>query len=157
MKIPRPWPGVLLVEAIGRNSNFADLSRKWSDLQERIAESPPRPQLSGQDGPKPRSKRFLNTQDITDIVTRYEAGETTQQVGARYGISKTRVATILREQGIAIRRQGLTDEQAREAAELYVSGRSLAWLAVHFGVSNTTIAAKLRHQGIQLRPRPGFG
>jgi hypothetical protein len=55
--------------------------------------------LSRQDGPKPRSKRFLTTHDITDIVYRNEAGETTQQVGIRYGISKTRVADVLREPG----------------------------------------------------------
>jgi hypothetical protein len=30
---------------------------------------------------KPRSKRFLTAQDITDIVHHYEAGETAQRVG----------------------------------------------------------------------------
>ena len=90
-------------------------------------------------------------------MARYEAGETTQQVGSRYGISKSRVATVLREQGVTIRRQGLTDEQAREAAKLYQAGKSLAWLGTRFGVSRTTIAAVLRKQGIQLRPRPGWG
>ena len=71
---------------------------------------------------KPRSKRFLNAQDLTDIAARYEAGETTQQVGNRYGISKSRVTTILREQGIIIRRQGLNDEHISEAATLYAAG-----------------------------------
>lgn len=146
-----------MVEAIGRNSNFAHLSNKWSDLRERIGASSPRPPLLYQDRPKIRSKRFLTNEDTADIVARYEAGETTQQVGTRYGISKTRVATVLREQGVTIRRQGLTDEQAREAAELYVTGKSLAWLSARFGASNSAIAAKLRQQGVQLRPRPGFG
>jgi transcriptional regulator of aromatic amino acid metabolism len=88
-------------------------------------------------------------------VARYQAGETTQQVGTRYGISKTRVATILREQGVTVRRQGLTDEQVTEAATLYVSGKSLAWLGTRFGVSHTTVAVVLRHRGVQLRPRRG--
>jgi transcriptional regulator of aromatic amino acid metabolism len=109
-----------------------------------------------QDNPKSRSKRFLTTNDVTDIMRRYEASETTQQIGTRYGISKTRVATILREQGITIRRQGLNAEQVSEAAVLYATGKSLAWLGAHFGVSHTTIAAVLRQQGIQLRPRPGW-
>jgi hypothetical protein len=148
------WP---LVEAIGRNSNLAHLSNKWSDLRKRIAESLPCPPQLYQDKPKTRSKRFLTSQDIADIVARYQAGETTQQVGTRYGISKTRVATVLREQVVTIRRQGLTDERAREAAKFYVSGRSLAWIGARFGVSNTTITAELRKQGVQLRPRPGFG
>jgi hypothetical protein len=88
-------------------------------------------------------------------VARYQVGETTQQIGTHHGISKTRVATVLSEQGVTIRRQGLTDEQAREAVELYIAGKSLAWIGTRFGVSHTTIAAKLRQEGMQLRPRPG--
>lgn len=145
------------MEAIGRNSNPAYLSRKWSDLRERIGESLPRPPRLYQDKPKTRSKRFLTAQDTADIVARYQAGETTQQVGTRYGISKTRVATILREQDVTIRRQGLSNEQAREAITLYEAGKSLGWIGARFGVSHTTIAAKLRQHGVQLRPRPGFG
>src|SRR5262249_47373798 len=95
-------------------------------------------------------------QDIADIAARYKAGETTQQAGTRYGISKTRVATVLREQGITIRCQGLTGEQGREAAEFYTAGKSLAWLGARFRVSHTTVAAVLRKQGVQLRPRPGW-
>jgi transcriptional regulator of aromatic amino acid metabolism len=132
------------------------MSRKWSDLRKQITESPPRPHLSVQDVRKPRSKRFVSAHDIADIVHRYEAGETTQRVGTRYGISKTRVATILREHGVSIRRQGLTDEQVREAATLYTAGKSLAWLGARFGVSHTTVATALRHQEIQLRARPGW-
>jgi uncharacterized protein (DUF433 family) len=144
------------VEAIGRNSNLAHLSKKWSELREQINKSSPRPPLLYQYKPKIRSKRFLKPQDVTDIVARYQAGETSQQIGTHYGISKTRVATVLREQGIAIRRQGLNDDQAREAAELYAAGHSLAGLGVRFGVSHTTIAAVLRQQGVQIRPRPGW-
>lgn len=78
-----------------------------------------------QNGPKSRSKRFLKPEDITNIVHRYQAGETTQQVGTRYGISKTRVAIVLREQGVTIRRRGLTDDQVTGAATLYAAGHSL--------------------------------
>ena len=144
------------MEAIGTYSNLGHLCKKWADLRERINTSSPRPPLSHQDGPKPRSKRFLTVQDITDIVHRYEAGETTQQVGDRYGISKTRAAITLREHGITIRRQGLDDKQISEAATLYAAGRSLAWLGRRYGVSHTTVAAALRRQGVPLRPRPGW-
>ena len=133
------------------------LSNKWRDLQEQIAASPRRPPKSADDGRKPRYKRFLGYRAVADIVARYEAGETTQQIASRHEISKTRVSTILREKGIVIRRQGLTTEQAREAATLYMAGKSLAWIGAHFGVSYTTVATELRKQGVQLRPRPGFG
>jgi transcriptional regulator of aromatic amino acid metabolism len=105
---------------------------------------------------KSRSKRFLSAQALTEIAHRYEAGETTQQVGTRYGISKTRVANVLREQGVTIRRRGLTNEQVAEAAVHYGDGKSLAWLGARYDVSHTTVATALRRQGIQLRPRPGW-
>jgi hypothetical protein len=144
------------VEAIGRNSNLGHLCKNWADLRKRISESPPRSPLSRRNKPKPRLKRFLNAQDLTDIAARYESGETTQQVGTRYCISKSRVTNILREQGVTIRRQGLNDERIREAATLYAAGRSLAWLGARYGVSHTTVAVALRRQGMQLRPRPGW-
>jgi hypothetical protein len=66
----------------------------------------------------------------------YEAGDNTEQIGDRYGISKARVATVLRERGVTLRRQGLRDEQVNEAAELYAAGRSLAWLGSRYDVSH---------------------
>ncbi|MDX1870682.1 helix-turn-helix domain-containing protein [Mycolicibacterium sp. 120266] len=144
------------MEVIGRNSNLAHPSNKWSELQKRIDESLPRQPLLYQDKPKSRTKRFLSPNDTTDITARYEAGETTQHIASHYSISKTRVADVLREQGITIRRQGLTTEQVTEAATLYAAGQSLAQVGARFGVSHTTVAAELRKQGIQLRSRPGW-
>jgi hypothetical protein len=128
----------------------------WADLRKRVDESPPRSPLLCENSPKPSSKRFLTTANVADIVARYESGETTQQVGRRYSISKTRIATVLREQGISIRRQGLTTEQAVEAATLYAAGHSLAWLGLRYDVSHITIATALRRRSVQLRPRPGW-
>lgn len=118
--------------------------------------SSPRRCQGGQDVPPPRSRRFLTPDDITEIVRVYEAGRSTQHIGSHYGMSKTRVATILREQGVPLRRQGLTDEQVSEAAQLYEAGKSLATLGAHFGVSHATIANVLKKRGIRLRPRPGW-
>jgi hypothetical protein len=145
-----------MVKAIGRTSNLGHLCKKWADQRKSITASPPRSPQPPNHGPKPRSKRFLTAADLADIAQSYEAGETTQQIGAHYGISKTRVATILREHGVPVRRQGLTDEQVSEAANLYAAGKSLAWLGARYGVSHTTVAPALRQQGIQLRPRPGW-
>jgi hypothetical protein len=144
------------VEAIGTYSNIGHLCKKYAELRKRINESPLPCTLVAPNSPKPRSKRFLTAEDIDDIVQKYESGCTTEQIGTCYGISKTRVATVLRKQGITIRRQGLTYEQVSEAATLYTTGRSLAWLGVRYDVSHTTVANALRRQGIPLRPRTGW-
>ncbi|PVB39406.1 hypothetical protein DDJ91_12400 [Mycobacteroides abscessus] len=98
----------------------------------------------------------MSTDDVADIVHLYGVGETTKQIGNRYGVSKARVAAVLREQGVSIRRQGLPAEQVSQAAAFYVEGRSLAWLSDRFNVSPMTISKTLREHGIQLRPRPGW-
>jgi len=66
------------------------------------------------------------------------------------------VATVLRQQGITIRRQGLTIEQSAEAELHYSDGNSFAWLGARYDVSHTTVAAALRRHGMQLRPRRGW-
>lgn len=123
------------MEAIGRNSNLGHLCKRWAALRERINELPARPPSSPDDSLKPRLKRSLAAEDITDIVRHYEAGETTQQIGVYYGISK---------------------KQISEAATLYATGRSLAWLGAHFDVSHTTVGTALRRRGVRLRTRPGW-
>jgi hypothetical protein len=145
-----------VVEAIGRNSNLGHLCKKWTELRKRSSDSPARPPVLAQDVRKPRSKRFLTADEVADIVHRYGASETTQQIGNHYGISKTRVATVLGNQGVTIRRHGLTVDQVTEATTLYATGKSLAWLGVRYGVSHTTVAAALRRRGVQLRARPGW-
>lgn len=132
------------------------MSRKWFDLRERIRSSPYRSPRVGPETPPPRSRRFLTAEDTAEIVQAYEAGQSTQCIGSRYGVSKTRVATVLRDQGVPLRRQGLTDEQVSEAAQLYEAGQSLATLGNHFNVSHATIANVLKRRGITLRPRPGW-
>jgi hypothetical protein len=144
------------VEAIGTYSNKGLPREKWADLQKRIEGSPRRSPLLRDDGPPPRSKRCLTAEDTDEIVQRYDTRETTEQIGARYRISKTRVATVLRGQGVTTRRHGLTEEQVRGAVTFYAAGRSLAWIGARYNVSHTTVATALRRQEIQLRPRPGW-
>jgi hypothetical protein len=140
-----------------KNSNLGHLCKKWLELRKHIDDSPPRAPTCSRDGSPPRSKRFLTANDVANIVQKYENGDTTQQIGTCYGISKTRVATVLRERGITIRRRGLSDAQTTEAAMLYADGKSLAWLGARYDVSHTTIATALRRHGLQLRARPAWG
>ena len=142
------------MELIGAYSNHKHLREKYAELRQCIQETPPRPPLLR---PSHRFKRFLSVTDVADIAEKYQSGTTTQQIAADYGISTTRVATVLRDHGITIRRQGLTAEQVGEAATLYMAGRSLSWLAVRYGVSPMTVSTALRRHGIQVRPRPGWG
>jgi len=72
-------------------------------------------------------------------------------------LAKRTISALLKSNGVSLRRQGLTKEQARETADLYQAGRSLTWIANHLGgFSPTTIARTLRRMDVPLRPRPGL-
>jgi hypothetical protein len=82
------------VEVIGRTSNLGYLREKWADLWKRIQNTPPRSRLLYQERSKTRSKRFLTAGDIADIKHRYEADQTTQQIGTRNRLYFLRVHRI---------------------------------------------------------------
>jgi hypothetical protein len=98
----------------------------------------------------------LSAEDLADVIAKYESGATTSELGAMYRVSKSRISAVLRQHGVNLRRQGLTNEQAREAGDFYNTGRSLAWLGARYGISNTTASRILRKQCIEVRPRPGW-
>ncbi|HKP42102.1 hypothetical protein [Mycobacterium sp.] len=71
-------------------------------------------------------------------------------------LAKRTISALLKANDVQLRRQGLTDKQAREAADLYQAGHSLAWIAHHFDdISPTTILRALRKRGIAIRSRSG--
>jgi hypothetical protein len=101
-------------------------------------------------------KRRLSREEINQIVAKYHSGASTNQLVTEHHLAKRTISALLRANGVSLRRQGLTEQQAGEAAHLYQVGCSLTWLADHFGdISPTTVARALRGQGVQLRPRRG--
>ena len=133
------------MEAIGTYSNKASLRKRYTDLRKRVQEvasattpvTPRWPAAPHETVPQRRRHRRHPAE------LRVRRHDRTDRKPLQH--LQTRVATVLREQGIAIRRQGLTQEQVSEAAGLYAKGRSLAWLGARYNVSRTTVAAALRH------------
>jgi hypothetical protein len=68
----------------------------------------------------------LKPETVAEIVARYEAGEPSTALAIAFGISKGSVIRLLRDAGVTIRNQGLTNDQVTKAAQLYTSGQSLA-------------------------------
>jgi DNA invertase Pin-like site-specific DNA recombinase len=74
-----------------------------------------------------------------EIIAAYQAGSTTRQLAQVYGASKTSIQHILHAEGITLRRQPLTPDQAREAKRLYATGLSTYAIAKQFGVVQSTV------------------
>lgn len=62
---------------------------------------------------------------------------------------------MLRDEGVQLRCQPLTDVRVREPTALYGEGKSLAAIAKHFDVSYNGVRQALVRAGIQRRPRGG--
>ena len=101
---------------------------------------------------------------IEEVVRRYEAGETVQQLANDLRVTPSGMRIALRREGVTLRpptrlgtegKRALTAEQHTEAARLYESGLSLDAVGVHFGISQHAVINALRRLGVQRRPRGG--
>jgi transposase len=93
----------------------------------------------------------------------YEAGASSEEVGARFGGASLTVLKYLKTHGVTIRKPGqrlngspkrlLSPEQELSMVEEYREGASTRQLAVAMGVSQDTIRKALVRQGETVRPR----
>ena len=92
---------------------------------------------------------------VAEIVARYETGEPSTMIAASLDLSKGSVIRLLRDAGIPIRNQGLSDDQIAEAEQFYASGLSLAKIGSRFGVDHGTVWRALKKQGVKMRDTHG--
>ncbi|HWF70542.1 MAG TPA: helix-turn-helix domain-containing protein [Mycobacterium sp.] len=97
----------------------------------------------------------LKPEILSEIIACYEAGEPSTALAASHSLSKGSVIRLVREAGIPIRRQGLTNDQITEAIQLYGSGMSLAKVGARFGVDHGTVWRALKKRGMRMRDTHG--
>lgn len=57
--------------------------------------------------PKPGRARQLDADQVQELIAGYQAGATVYELGARFGIDRRTVSTILHRHGVPMRRRGL--------------------------------------------------
>lgn len=90
------------------------------------------------------------------VVHDYMEGMSAPQVGAKYGVSKTTILSILERHGVRRRdnveaRGGLPREQESKVVREYLEGESAIQLGARYGVSNVTISNILERNGCRKR------
>lgn len=81
---------------------------------------------------------------LAQLRAEYEAGKPARAIAEEYKVDRATMMRHLREAGVAIRRQGLTDAQAQQAAAMYRSGMTQTQVAAKFGVSQKTAGRYLQ-------------
>ncbi|MEC4613810.1 hypothetical protein [Tsukamurella tyrosinosolvens] len=88
---------------------------------------------------------------VAFIVARYKAGAPSTELATQERVSKQVILRILREQGVSLRRRGLSEEEARRAVELYSGGLSVKRTAEQLGWSQAPVRAALVTYGATIR------
>ncbi|MCA9833496.1 MAG: hypothetical protein KC435_06100 [Thermomicrobiales bacterium] len=84
-------------------------------------------------------RRKLSPEMICEIVQRYESGEYTTDLSREYGISKSGLLKLLREEGVRMRKQPITPEDEQNAVNLYQGGMTINQVVEQIGYSYGTI------------------
>ncbi len=100
-------------------------------------------------------RRRLEPALITRIVAEYESGATTPNLCETYGLSKSGVLRLLRDEGVALRRRPLTIDQVEVAKKMYEHGHPIAAIATRLDTSYNNVRQRLIKEEVQLRPRGG--
>jgi predicted DNA-binding protein YlxM (UPF0122 family) len=102
----------------------------------------------------PRSRQHqhrLTTEQVDQLVERYQAGESSNRLAAEFEVHRTTISTNLAARNVRTRYRLLDDDLAG-ATRLYESGWSLARVAKQFGVSPGTILNCFKRAGVATRP-----
>ena len=98
----------------------------------------------------------LDPEVIQNIISAYEAGNSTVTLMRLYQIGKGAVTRVLQNAGTEIRRQGLHNpEDQAEAIRLYAAGWSAARAGGKLGCSADTVLLLVRRAGQSVRPSVG--
>lgn len=114
---------------------------------------------------KPRdcnSGRSLCAEDVVEVCSRYQAGDSSLQIAKDFGVTPQGVRLYLRRSGVRLRgnseaRGGIPASLEREVCDRYTAGESLYQLGKAFGVSTHPIAVILERNGIERRRPGGYG
>ena len=88
--------------------------------------------------------------EVTELVNRYQTGESVQSLSRAYGIHRATVTLHLERRGVPRRgaARKLTDQDVQQAAKFYEAGDSLVTVGKRFGVDGATVWREFHGAGV---------
>ena len=93
----------------------------------------------------------VSESDLAVAETRYEAGAALREVASDVGVSRERLASLLRSRGIRLRRSSPSDAEVDEMVRRYEAGESLERVGAGLGFSAGTVRNWLLSRGVAMR------
>ncbi len=100
--------------------------------------------------PRVRQRR-LTREQVDQLVTEYQAGDSMQVLALRWELHRTTVAGHLLRTGVPLRRQGIPNQELEEAVRLYGGGWSCQRLAERYDCDDETVRQALKRSGVKMR------
>lgn len=98
-----------------------------------------------------RLSHRLTPDMMSEIISRYQAGEPTTTLSKDYGVSRSSIASLLRKEGVALRGQAMTKESIDRAVALYSQGLTIRQVADEVKYSYSTVRSAIRSKGVCMR------
>ncbi|UAL32145.1 hypothetical protein K8W59_02715 [Nocardioides rotundus] len=98
-----------------------------------------------------RQATRVSEYDLAAAENRYEAGATLREIASDVGVSRERLAALLRSRGIKLRRSSPSDAEVDEMVRLYEGGESLERVGARLGFSAGTVRNWLLSRGVAMR------
>lgn len=86
---------------------------------------------------------------------RYKAGATLRDLAADLGLSRPRLASLLRARGLRLRRRSPVADEVAEMERRYLAGDSLGRVGSQLGFSAATVPTWLLAEGVAMRDAHG--
>ncbi|GAA4975366.1 hypothetical protein [Kineococcus glutinatus] len=103
-----------------------------------------------------RRTRLLRQDEITQVVTRYQAGATMVELARELDVHRGTIRACLVAQGVVLRSgSSFPTERLQEAVSLYEAGLSTARVAAELGLTQRVVWRALRDAGVVMRDRTG--
>ncbi|WP_253799076.1 helix-turn-helix domain-containing protein [Nocardia amikacinitolerans] len=138
------------VDLLGRYSKQDD---SLSKVIERLASTAPRrPAKTSKMIQVRRLDQRLSAAMIAELTEAYRSGTSTPKLCEQYKLSKGGILKLLRGAGVELRKQPMTDEQAKLAAKLYGEGLSPQAIGAQLGKAKSSVRGALIERGVVIRP-----
>ena len=104
---------------------------------------------------KTRQVAQPNDRQLAAVETRYAEGAKLRDLALELGVSRVRLADLLRQRGVRIRNASPTPDEVAEMVRRYESGESLEQIGKRLGFNGGTVRNRLVARGVAMRDSHG--
>lgn len=100
-----------------------------------------------------RLEARLGPEAVTEVVRRYESGESATVIAKDLDVAPSALIRLLRKQNVVVRRQVVTGDKTQQLAREYEAGATMAELEQKHQLSHGAVLRALRRVGVQMRAK----